>query len=323
MKAIVYEKYGPPDVLQIKEIEKPQPKDNEVLIKIHASTATTYDCWQRSATAPTGFGILSRIASGIRKPKQPILGIDLSGEIEAVGKEVKSFNEGDQIFAFSVGYGAYAEYLCFPEDGTIAKKPTNMTYEESAAIPQGALTALHFLRMGNIQSGQKVLIFGASGGVGQFVVQLAKHFGAEVTGVCSTSKLELVKSLGADRVIDYTTEDFDQSGEIYDIIFDATTGKSPFSRCVKSLKEDGKYIFVTFGLPRLFRILWLNRSDKQGIIGLVDDKPEDLVFLRELIEAGKLTVVIDKAYPMEQAAEAHRYVESGQKKGHIAITITE
>ncbi|MBY8998899.1 MAG: NAD(P)-dependent alcohol dehydrogenase [Candidatus Thorarchaeota archaeon] len=321
MKAIVYEKYGPPEVLHIKEIEKPQPKDNEVLIKIHATTATTYDCWQRSSTAPTGFGVLSRIASGIRKPKRPILGIDLAGEIEAIGKDVTSFSEGDQIYGFSEGLGAYAEYMCLPEDATLAVKPTNMTYEEAAAVPQGALTALYFLRRGTIQSGQKILVFGASGGVGQFAVQLAKHFGAEVTGVCSTSKLELVKSMGADRVVDYTTEDFDQSGETYDIIFDATTGKSPYSRCVKSLKEEGIYIFVTFGLPRLFRILWLNRSSKQGILGLVDDKPEDLIFLRELIEAGNLKVVIDRTFPMEQAAEAHRYVESGQKKGHIAITM--
>ena len=323
MKAIVYEKYGPPEVLHIKEIEKPQPKDNEVLIKIHATTATTYDCWQRSSTAPTGFGVLSRIASGIRKPKRPILGIDLAGEIEAIGKDVTSFSEGDQIYGFSEGLGAYAEYMCLPEDATLAVKPTNMTYEEAAAVPQGALTALYFLRRGNIQSGQKILVFGASGGVGQFAVQLAKHFGAEVTGVCSTSKLELVKSLGADRVIDYTTEEFDQNGETYDIIFDATTGKSPYSRCVKSLKEEGIYIFVTFGLPRLFRILWLNRSSKQGILGLVDDKPEDLVFLRELIETDKLKVVIDRKYPMEQAAEAHRYVESGQKKGHIVITMED
>ena len=321
MKAIVFEKYGPPEVLHVKEIEKPQPMDNEVLIKIHATTATTFDCWQRSSTAPAGFGFLSRIASGIRKPKQPILGIDLAGEIEAVGKDVTRFKPGDKVFGFNGGLGAYAEYICLPEDATLAEKPTNMTYEEAAAVPQGALTALYFLRKGDIQSGQKILIFGASGGVGQFTVQLAKHFGAEVTGVCSTSKLELVKSLGADRVIDYTTEEFDQSGETYDIIFDATTGKSPYSRCVKSLKEEGTYIFVTFGLPRLFRILWLNRSSKRGILGLVDDKPEDLVFLRGLIEAEKLKVVIDRTYPMEQATEAHGYIEAGKKVGHVIISV--
>jgi len=321
MRAIVQEKYGPPEVLQIKEVEKPSLQDNEVLIRNHATTATLYDCWCRSATAPPGFGLLSRIDSGIRRPKQPILGIDVAGEIEAVGKDVTLFKPGDQIFGFSASLGAYAEYICLPENRALAIKPENMSYEEAAAIPQGALTALYFLRKADIQPGQKVLIYGASGGVGSYAVQLAKHFGAEVTGICSTTKLELVKSLGADEVIDYTAEEFDASGETYDVIFD-TFGKSPFSRCVKSLKETGIYLFATFGLGRLLRIVWLNRrSSKKAVIGVVEATNEDLIFLRELTEAGKVRSVIDKRYRFEQAAEAHRYVESGQKKGHVVITM--
>jgi len=324
MKAIVYTKYGPPEVLQLTEVAKPTPKANEVLIRIYATTATTYDCWQRSSTAPTGFGLLMRIASGIRKPKKPILGTELAGEIEAVGKDVKLFRKGDQVFGYpGMSMGAYAEYICLPEDGALALKPANMTYEEAAAVQQGALTALFFLRKGNIQSGQKILIFGASGGVGLFTVQLAKYFGAEVTGVCSTTKLELVKSLGADKVIDYTQEDFTKRGETYDIIFD-TIGKSPFSGSKRSLKKEGIYLFTTFGLPRYFRILWLNlTSSKKAISGLLKETPEDLIFLRELIEAGKLKAVIDRRYPLEQAAEAHRYVETGHKKGHVVITVVQ
>jgi NADPH:quinone reductase-like Zn-dependent oxidoreductase len=322
MKAIVYEKYGPPEVLQLQEVEKPTPKANEVLIRVHATTVTTYDCWARSSTAPTGFGLLSRIASGIRKPKQPFLGTELAGEIEAVGKDVTLFKKGDQVFGFlGMGMGAYVEYICLPEDGMLAIKPTNMTYEEAAAIPQGALTALYFLRKGNIQSGHKILVFGASGGVGSYAVQLAKHFGAEVTGVCSTTKLELVKSLGADKVIDYTKEDFTKSGEIYDIILD-TIGKSSVSRSKRSLKKEGFYLFTTFGLPKLFQIQWLKMtSSKKAITGLLEEKTEDLIFLKELIEAGKLKSVIDRRYPLEQTAEAHGYVETGQKKGQVVITV--
>ena len=321
MKAIVYTEYGSPDVLHFKDVEKTTPKDNEVLVKVHATTVTLYDCWQRSCTAPPGFGFLNRLASGVRKPKQPILGTELAGEIESVGKDVTLFKKRDQVFGFTDNLGAYAEYICLPEDGTLAIKPVNMNHEEAAAVPQGALTALFFLRKANIQSGQKVLIFGASGGVGTFAVQLAKHFGAEVTGVASTTKLELVKSLGADKVIDYTKEDFTESGELYDIIFD-TVGKSPFSGSKRSLKKEGVYVHATFGLARIFRILWLNMtSSKKAIIGLLEDKFEELIFLKELIEAGKLTSVVDRSFPFEQIAEAHRYVEAGEKKGQVVINL--
>ena len=322
MKAIVCTKYGSPDVLQLKEVEKPIPKDNEVLIKIYATTVTKYDCWSRSCTAPTGFWLPSRIASGIRKPKITILGIELAGEIESIGKDVKKFKEGNQVYGFTgESMGTHAEYICMPEDGALAIKPANMTYEEAAAVLQGALTALFFLRKGNIQSGQKVLIFGASGGVGTYAVQLAKHFGAEVTGVCSTTKLELVKSLGADKVIDYTKEDFTKNGQTYDIIFD-TASKTSVSRSKRSLKKKGFYLFSTFGLPKLVQILWLSMtSSKKVIIGLLKERTEDLIFLKELIEAKKLKSVIDRRYPLEQTAEAHSYVETGHKKGNVVITV--
>lgn len=318
MKAIVYTKYGPPEVLQLKEVEKPIPKDNEVLIKVHVTTATLYDCWVRSCTAPTGFGLITRISSGFRKPKQPILGSELSGEIEAVGKNVKLFKISDQVFASTLwsNFGAYVEYKCMVEDGVLALKPSNMSLEESAAVSYGALTALHFLRKGNIQRGQKILIIGASGGVGTFAVQIAKNiYECEVTGICSTSKMDLVKSLGAEKVIDYTKEDYAENlaenGEIYDIILD-TMGKSPTRRISKSLKKEGLYLFTTFGVPKLFAMLWLKIIQrKKALIGLTEERSEDLVFLKEQIEAGKLKSVIDRRFPLEQTFEAHRYIETG------------
>jgi NADPH:quinone reductase-like Zn-dependent oxidoreductase len=322
MKAVVCTKYGPPDVLQLKEVAKPVPKDNEVLVKVYATTVTKYDCWQRSSTAPTGFWLLSRIYSGLRKPKKTILGTELAGEIESVGKDVTRFKKGDQVFGYpGMNLGAYAEYICLPEDGAVAIKPANATYEETAAVLQGALTALFFLRKGNIQSGQKVLVFGASGGVGTAAVQLAKYFGAEVTGVCSTTKLELVKSLGADKVIDCTKEDFTKNGQTYDIIFDTTVGKSSIL-CKRSLKNNGFYLLTTFGLPKLFQILWLSMTGSRKIfMGTLKERAEDMIFLKELIEAGKLTIVIDRSYSLDQIAEAHRYVESGHKKGSVVITL--
>jgi len=320
MKAIVYEKYGPPDVLELRDVPKPTPKDNEVLVRVCATTVTKYDWWGRSSTAPTGFGLLMRMASGIRKPKQPILGTELAGEIEAVGKDVRLFKEGDQVFGDTgMSSGTNVEYICLPEDGAVAIKPANMTYEEAAAVPYGALTALFFLKNGNIQSGQKVLIFGASGGVGNYALQLAKYFGAEVTGVCSTTKVEFVESLGADKVIDYTKEGFTKGGQAYCIIFD-TVGKGPVSGGKRSLKKNGFYLLTTFGLPKLVQILWFSiTSSKKVFMGTLKERAEDLIFLKELIEAGKIKSVIDRSYPMEQIAEAHRYVETWNKKGNVVI----
>ncbi|MHA1958737.1 MAG: NAD(P)-dependent alcohol dehydrogenase [Candidatus Thorarchaeota archaeon] len=322
MKAIVVTKYGPPEVLQLREVEKPTPKANEVLIKIHATTVTKYDSWMRSSTAPPGFGLLMRLATGIRRPKQPILGTELAGEIEEVGNDVKLFRQGDQVIGYTgMSMGAYVEYICLPEDGVMAMKPASMTFEEAAAFPQGALTALYFLRMAKIQRGEKILVFGASGGVGNYTVQLARYFGADITGVCSTSKMDMVKSLGADRVIDYTKEDFTKRDEIYDIVFD-TVGKSPFSGSAKSLKEEGIYLFVTSGLPRMLRSQWLKlTSSKIPMSGLLEETTEDLTFLRDLVEAGTLKAVIDRRYPFEQAAEAHAYADSGRKKGSVVITL--
>lgn len=315
MKAIVYTKYGPPDVLQLKEIEKPIPKENEILVKVKATTVTVADIRSRSFTIPPAFWLPARISLGFRQPKKEILGMELAGEIESVGKEVKRFKVGDQVFAASlIGFGAYAEYKCLPEDGPVCIKPSNITYAEAAAIPIGARTALFYLRKANIQSGQKVLVYGASGSVGTYAVQIAKYFGANVTGVCSTKNLELVKSLGADKVIDYTKEDFSNNGEIYDVIFEAVN-KSSFSACMKSLVKDGTYLNVA-ALPGI-RMLWTKlTSNKKLIFGQNSpETPEALNFLKELVERGKLKVVIDRYYEFDEIVEAHRYVEKGHKKG--------
>ena len=323
MKAIVYTKYGPPDVLRLQEIEKPIPEDNEVLIKIHAAAVTATDAIFRK-----GDPFVSRLATGITKPKNAILGDVLAGEIEAVGKDVKLFKKGDQVFA-STGdsFGAHAEYKCLPENGALAIKPVNMSYDEAAAVCDGALTALPFLRdTANVQSEQKVLINGASGSIGTMAVQLAKIFWAEVTGVCSTANLEMVKSLGADQVIDYTKDDFTKSDETYDVIFD-TVGKSSFSNCKSVLKQRGMYLTTVLTLTIIRQMLWTSmtgsKKAKITFAGLrsASDKMNDLIFLKGLSEAGKIKAVIDRCYGLEQIAEAHSYVDKGHKKGSVILTL--
>ncbi len=322
MKAIVYERYGPPEVLQLKEVEKPTPKDNEVLIKIHATTVTAGDWRVRSLIVPAGFGLIMRLVLGVSRPRQPILGSELAGEIESVGKDVSKFKVGDQVFAFSgFGMGCHAQYKCMPEDGAVALKPTNLTYDEAAALSFGGTTALDFLRRAKLQSGEKVLVNGASGAVGTAAVQLAKHFGADVTGVCSTANVELVQSLGANHVIDYSKEDFTQNGETYDVIVDVV-GTAPFSRSKESLKERGRLLQVLGSLPELLRVPWVSMtSSKKVIAGPAAERAEDLRYLAKLAEAGEFKPVIDRRYPFEQIAEAHRYVDTGRKKGNVVIAL--
>ena len=325
MKAIVYTEYGSPDVLHLKEVEKPTPKDNEVLIKVHAASVTTGDVNIRGFTfVPPGFGPLPRLMFGLRKPKRTILGTELAGTVEAAGKDVTSFKKGDQVFGIdSNSLGAYAEYVCRPEKGALVIKPANITDEQAAAIPFGAGTALYFLRdVAKIQRGHKILINGASGGVGAYAVQLAKYYGAEVTGVCSTANLDLVKSLGADKVIDYTKGDFRTDGQTYDIIFDTVVGRASFSGCRDALKQNGLYLAVAGGPREMFQMLWTSmRGGKKVLAGSPPERKEELVFIRDLIEKGNIKAVIDRRYPLEQTADAHRYVDTGRKRGSVVITV--
>jgi NADPH:quinone reductase-like Zn-dependent oxidoreductase len=326
MRAVVWTGYGPPEVLQLQEVEKPTPKDDEVLIRIHATTVTAGDCEMRRLELRLMLGPLVRVINGLRKPARiTILGQELAGEVESVGGAVRQFKVGDQVFGQTgFGMGAYAEYVCLSEgsgEGALALKPTNMTYEEAACVPTGGLEALHFLSRGDVQRGEKLLINGAGGSIGTVAVQLAKHLGAEVTAVDSTAKLDMLRSIGADRVIDYIREDFTKSGERYDVIFDVV-GKSSFSGSIRSLKENGRYLLANPRVSAMIRGRWTSMtSSKRVITETSSPKSEDLVQLKELIEAGRIRSVIDRRYPLEQTAEAHRYVEAGGKKGNVVITV--
>lgn len=323
MKAIVATAYGAPEVLQLEEVEKPTPKDNEILVKVHATTVNAGDCRMRSFTVPPIFWLPARLALGLRRPRNPIFGMELAGEVEAVGKDVKRFKPGDQVFAstFEQQFGAHAEYKCLPEDGAVVIKPQQMTYTEAATLPIGAQTALFFLKAANIQPGQKILINGASGSVGTFAVQLAKYFGAEVTAVCGTRNVALVQSLGADTVIDYTQADFTKTGETYDIILDAV-GKTTFSQCQGSLKQGGYYLNTVLEGAAMQARWYAMTTDKHVVGGTAVPRAEALVVLKELSEAGRLKPVIDRCYPLEQMVEAHRYVEAGHKQGNVVIRVT-
>ena len=317
MKAAVYVQYGQPEVLHVKEVEKPIPGDNQILVSIKATAVNSGDVRLRKADP---FAV--RFIFGFLKPKINILGTVFSGEVESVGKDVTKFKVGDAVFGHTdMRFGAYAEYLCVSEEGSSALKPANITHAEAAAIPFGGVTALHFIKKANIQPGQKVLIVGASGAVGSAAVQLAKSFGADVTGVCSTANIALVKSIGADKVIDYTLEDFTQNGEIYDVIFDTVKAIS-VSRSVKSLSKNGIMILSAAGMSEMLQGLWISKtSNRKVLTGVISHTAADIIFLKELIAAGKYKPVIDKAYPLEQIAEAHAYVEKGHKKGNVGINI--
>ena len=302
IKAVICTKYGPPEVLQLKDIKKPVPKDNEVCIKIFATAVTASDCIVRGYKVTGKYWLLMGLALGIGKPRNPILGMLYAGEVESVGNNVKSFEKGDQVFGSDrFGFGTYAQYKCIPENGLLVKKTANVSYEEAAAVLYGGLLALYFLKNANIQRGQKVLIYGASGAIGTSAIQLARYFGAVVTGVCSTKNLDLVKSLGADKVIDYTKEDFTVRGEQYDLIFNAVGKKKAKLQCKRSLVKNGKHVTVDDGSPV--------------------SHIEDLIFLNERIEKEQIKAVIDRCYPLEQIVEAHRYVDQGHKKGNVVITI--
>lgn len=322
MKAVVYERYGGPEVLRFTEVATPVPKDDELLIRIHATTVTAGDWRVRSLNVPKGFGLLSRLAIGVTGPRQPILGSELSGVVTSVGKGVTKFKPGDAVFAFpGIRMGCHAEYKCMSEDAAVALKPENLDHDQAAALSFGGTTALHFLRKAKLSAGEKVLINGASGAVGTAAVQLAKHFGAEVTGVCSAANADLVKSLGADHIIDYTTEDFTRNGRVYDVIMD-TAGTAPFGRSGASLRDGGRLLLVLGGLRDLLSIPWIALTNsRKAIGGTAKEKQSDLQLLADLAERGEFTPVIDRRYRFDEIVEAHRYVDTGRKKGNVVITL--
>ncbi len=324
MKAVVVERYGPPEVLRIEERPTPSPKDNEILIRIHATTVTSADWRIRSQTVPTGFGLIMRLVFGLRKPRQPILGSELAGVVAAIGRDVSRFQVGERVFAFSdMAMGCHAEYLCLSEDGMVVATPPGLTDEAAAALCFGGTTALDFLRRAKVRPGEKVLVNGASGAVGTAVVQLARHFGAEVTGVCSGANVDLVRSLGAAHVIDYTKADFTRNGQTYDLIVD-TVGTAPYSRCRRSLKDGGRLLLVLAGLPEMLQGLWVSLTSRHTVIaGPAAVKREDLRQLAALAEAGDVQPVIDRRYPLDQIVDAHRYVDSGRKKGNVIISMRD
>ncbi|MCJ8164133.1 NAD(P)-dependent alcohol dehydrogenase [Pontibacter sp. E15-1] len=317
MKAVIYVRYGPPEVLTLRNVEKPRPRDNEVLVRIYATAVTSGDVHLRKADP---FAV--RLFFGLLKPRKNILGFALAGKVEETGAKVKRFETGDAVFGTTgMRFGAYAEYVCLPENAVLAGIPANLNFEEAAAIPFGSNTALYFLRKGNIQSGQKVLIYGASGAVGTAAVQLAIFFGATVTGVCSTANVRMVKELGAHKVIDYTKEDFSKTGDTFDMVFD-TVGKSAFAACIRSLNKNGVLVSCDASPSFMARGWWASLTgSKKVITGVMHETPEDMQFVKELVEAGKLKPVIDRRYPLEQVAEAHRYVEQGHKKGNVVVTV--
>jgi NADPH:quinone reductase-like Zn-dependent oxidoreductase len=331
MQAVVFHEYGPPDVLHLEEVNKPTPKDDEILIKVNATAVTIGDLWARNfrAIGPSEFTmplllwLASRLYFGVTRPRITILGSEFAGQVEAVGKQVKRLRAGDPVFGYrGQSMGANAEYLCMAEAGVVALKPVNLSYEEAAAVPYGALVALSLLRKVNLEQGQKLLIIGASGSIGAAAVQLAKHFGAEVTGVCSSRGLEFVKSLGADHVIDYTREDFTRSGETYDLVFDIL-GKSSFARCKRALKPQGTYLLASFKLRQLLQMMWTGITGGRRVVcALASERVEDLVVIKELVEAGKLKSIVDRCYPLDQVADAHRYLERRLQRGHVVIRVS-
>ena len=322
MRVVEYNQYGPPSVLHLTEVPKPLPRDNEILIRVRATTVTAGDCRLRALKVPFGFRTLSRLFLGFSRPRRRVLGMELAGDIESVGKTVGKFKPGDSVFAYvGIDMGCYAEYKCMSEDGAVVLKPPNLNYQEAAALSFGGTTALNFLNRAKIKSGEKVLVNGASGAVGSAAIEIAKHFGAEVTGVCSSANLKWVRSLGVDHIIDYTKEDFTANGKKYDIIFDAV-GSALYRRCKISLEANGRFLMVVGGLLEMMLIPWVALTSRRKLIGgAAANKADDLRYLAKLAEAGEFKPAIDRCYLLEDIAVAHAYVDTGRKKGNVVITL--